>query len=99
MSSSALLAWALAGPAQAGACCVASTSGVPDRLGECETWLVGLGVGGEAGLGRWDSEAQPTDSSLEEQSVVGAELPVALPGLGRAQTQLGLAGVGALLVR
>lgn len=56
--------------AQAGACCAGSTSTIPVRLGECERWLVGLGVSGEQSLGFWDAEGAVHASSMQDQALI-----------------------------
>lgn len=56
--------------ARAGACCAGSTSGVPTRVGECEHVVVGLSLGGETTLGRWDADRQAAPSSLAEDTFV-----------------------------
>ena len=68
--SSALLFLLAPGLAHAGACCVGATSGVPTRVGECETWLVGLGVSYEHDMGRWDDSGAAVGSSLSEDTFV-----------------------------
>jgi hypothetical protein len=49
---------------------VGSTSTTPVRLGDCERWLVGLGLAGETDMGYWDSGGQTRDSSLSEQALM-----------------------------
>ncbi len=66
----ALSLLALPGWAHAGACCVASTTTVPARLGECETWMAGIGLTGDVTVGRWDSGGALATSSLAEQSLM-----------------------------
>ncbi|MCB9778180.1 MAG: hypothetical protein H6742_06435 [Alphaproteobacteria bacterium] len=71
-----LLAGLLAGaslvpaPARAAACCTGNTSTVPMRLGECESWLAGMLVGGEAATGRWDGQGQLATSSLQDDALI-----------------------------
>lgn len=67
-----LLLGLLASPsAHAGACCAGTTSTVPTRLGECETWMVGLGVAGESSFGQWSSTGASTPSSLQDDALIG----------------------------
>lgn len=54
--------------AHAGACCAGSTTTTPAMLGECEGWLVGLGVSGEVSAARWDHRRALADSSLAERA-------------------------------
>ena len=66
-----LAAW-LSGSAQAGACCVGSTSTVPTRLGECEKVMAGLSLGGETAVGRWDGEGALGSSSLQDDALIAS---------------------------
>lgn len=68
--SSALIGLLLSAPAWAGACCSGTTTTMPTRLGPCEHWVVGLGLGSERSAGRWDSTGQPVASSLMQQSAL-----------------------------
>lgn len=70
-SSVALLAGLLAAPsAWAGACCTGSTTTIPTRLGECESFLGGIGLVGQASVGRWDAHGKVASSSLGEQALI-----------------------------
>lgn len=107
-----LLALALqAGPAWAGACCVGSTSTVPTRLGECETYMGGLALGAETAVGRWDGEGALASSSLQDDALlasfagawrwdrkgqVGLSLPTRLNHKGLADQDLWGGGAGDL---
>ena len=62
----ALAIWAA--PAWAGACCVGATGTIPARLGECERWLAGVGLQGEAVVGQWSSDGSLSASSLRESA-------------------------------
>lgn len=62
----------LADSAQAGACCVGSTSTVPTRLGECEKLMAGLSLGAETAVGRWTTDGALASSSLQDDAVLGA---------------------------
>lgn len=55
--------------AAAGACCVGSTAPVPTRLGPCERYAAGLGLGAERGTGRWDSAGRVVDSSVQDDAL------------------------------
>lgn len=68
----ALALAALLPAAQAGACCVGSTSSTPTALGECERWSVGVGLGAETRLGSWDSSGALADDSLEERALLSS---------------------------
>ncbi|MCP4808485.1 MAG: hypothetical protein GY913_05750 [Proteobacteria bacterium] len=61
-----LLLASLGQDAHASACCVASTSALPSRLGRCETTAVGVRVGGAGGNLRYDGDAQVQASSLKQ---------------------------------
>lgn len=74
------------GLANAGACCVGTTSAAPTRLGACEHAMVGLSVQGEGSASRWDRRGQVRSSSLKEVSTT-ATLSLGL-ALSR-RTQLG----------
>lgn len=63
-----LFALVVAPAAQAGACCVGSTTTIPTRLGECEHVLAGIGLQGDLSTGRWTREGKVAGSSLAEQS-------------------------------
>ncbi len=68
--SSAILALTLvSGRAHAGACCTGSTSAMPTRLGECETWLAGLGITGEQVIGQWQRDGQLAETAMVEQGL------------------------------
>lgn len=72
-SSSALVAICglmLSGAAHAGACCVGATSTVPTRLGECEGWLMGMGVQAETTTGMWQSDGQLSQSSMTDDAII-----------------------------
>lgn len=56
--------------AHAGACCLGATSTFPARVGECETSVAALTLGGELALGRWDSTGKLQDASLTEQALL-----------------------------
>ncbi len=94
-----LLLLALPGEAWAGACCVGSPSPLPMRAGECEQWVLALGVTASHGVGRWDGQGVLAPSSLRQDTLrasVGAawrwnrtaQINVALP------TYLNHRGVG-----
>lgn len=61
----------LASLAQAGSCCVATTSPVPTRLGPCERVLAGTAVRAEGGLLRWDRQGRLRRSSMTEAGLEG----------------------------
>lgn len=69
LTTATLFALVATSPAQAGACCVGSTSVVPARLGECETWVVGLSSTGQRSVGRWDAEGAVVPSSLQDEAL------------------------------
>jgi hypothetical protein len=70
------------------ACCAGATTSLPLRVGASEQALVGLTMGGEVGLARWDRSGQVVSSGLSEQAGL-AELGAGVR-LG-GQWQLGLA--------
>ena len=60
----------LSGAAHAGACCVGATATVPTRLGECENWLMGMGVQAETTTGRWQSDGQLSSSTMTDDAII-----------------------------
>lgn len=64
------LVLALSSPAEAGACCVGSTSTVPTRLGECERAMAGLALGAETSIGQWTATGESMGSSLQDDAVL-----------------------------
>lgn len=65
-----LVSLALPTAAQAGACCVGTTTTVPTRVGPCEKWVAGIGLGLEAGALRWNNDGHITPSSLDEAAII-----------------------------
>ena len=56
----------------AGSCCVGATSTMPSILDECEKAAVGMYLMNRTSFGRWDSQGQSTDSSLDSSQVQSA---------------------------
>jgi hypothetical protein len=74
-----ILGWLSILSAYGSACCVGATSAVPTRLGECERWLVGFGVGVEGASARYTprfgiSSPAPYEISFVQRFAAGVRV-------------------------
>lgn len=65
-----LVGLVFAGPAVAASCCVGNTSAFPTRLGPTERALVGVSVGGNVAVARWDNERKVRSSGAARQRLL-----------------------------
>lgn len=56
----------LVAAARAASCCGGTSAAVPTRPAGCDHWVVGLGLGVETALGRWDGEGRSVPTSVAE---------------------------------